>query len=114
MSDAPQLRTEVRDLLTALDQSFAPADPAMRDAGRHAFRLRFALARVEEQAQAAIMQSALYEFARFDIAMAILRLDIDRARTFLRGHAVSVNTVGRANRDRVEAAEPRPMESRAA
>ncbi|MEX0749804.1 MAG: hypothetical protein WD359_03270 [Dehalococcoidia bacterium] len=97
MSDAPQLRTEVRSLLLEFDRSFAPSDRRATDATRHAYRLRFALARVEEQAQAAVMQSPLYTPGRFDIALSILRLDIDRARNFFRSLApvaVAVQAVG--------------------
>jgi hypothetical protein len=90
MMDAPQLRNEVRSLLLEFDRSFAASDAHAR---RHAFRLRFALARVEEQAQAAVMENgretAFYTPERFDIALAILRAEIDRAYTFLRGTGVS-------------------------
>jgi hypothetical protein len=80
---SPTLRAQVRDLLLEFDQSIAPGAPHAVDAARHAFRLRFALARVEELEHAAIMQSPLYNAARLEVASAILRTDIDRARVFL-------------------------------
>jgi hypothetical protein len=99
-----QLRTEVRDLLLEFDQSFPPHDRHAADASRHAYRLRFALARVEELEHAAIMQSALYNAERLDVANAILRLDIDRARAFLRSTAMSAAHVT------LEVAEREPVE----
>ena len=83
MTETPQLRAEVRDILLAFDRGFMPGDPHAADVHRHAYRLRFALARYEELAHAGVMQSALYSEARLDVATSILRLDIDRARAFL-------------------------------
>jgi len=83
MTDTPQLRAEVRDILLAFDRGVTPGGPHAADVHRHAYRLRFALARYEELAHAGVMQSALYSAARLDVAASILRLDIDRARRFL-------------------------------
>jgi hypothetical protein len=83
MTESPQLRAEVRDILLAFDRGFTPGGPHAADVLRHAYRLRFALARYEEMAHAGVMQSALYTEARLDVAASILRLDIDRARAFL-------------------------------
>jgi len=84
--DAPQLRMEVRNLLLAFDRAFAPGDAYASDLKRHTFRLRFALARVDEQAHAAVMESPFYTPERFAIALAILRTDVDRARAFIESH----------------------------
>jgi hypothetical protein len=78
-----QLRAEVRDLLLDFDQSFPPGDQRAADASRHADRLRFALARLEELEHAAVLQSPLYNAGRLEVAIAILRVDIERARAFL-------------------------------
>lgn len=78
-----QLRASVRGLLLDLDQRFAAADNAVDVAARHVFRLRFALARCEEQAHAALMQLPLYTRARYDTALSILRTEIASARVFI-------------------------------
>ena len=78
-----QFRSIVRGLLLELDQSFTPGDAGAYDATRHAYRLRFALGRVDEMEHAAIMQSPTYSATRFEIATSILQFDIDRARTFI-------------------------------
>jgi hypothetical protein len=83
-STSTQLRTEVRDILLEFDRRFVPGSGYVADALRHAYRLRFALARYEEQAHAAVMQSTLYSEGRLRIAASILELDIARARNFLR------------------------------
>jgi hypothetical protein len=106
--DAPQLRTEVRNLLLAFDRSFAPSELRGADVKRHTFRLRFALARVEEQAQAAVMESALYTPSRYDVALSILRTDIERARAFLAANTTVAGTSA------VELREPGELAQRAA
>ena len=83
MTETPQLRAEVRDILLAFDRGFTPGGPHAADVLRHAYRLRFALARYEELAHAGVMQNALYSQARLEVATSILRLDIERARRFL-------------------------------
>lgn len=85
--DATQVGAEVRSLVLAFDRAFNPSSEHAADVARHCFRLRFALARLDEQSHAAVMQSAFYTQARFDAALAILRTDIDRARAFLAAHA---------------------------
>jgi hypothetical protein len=75
-----QLRQEVRGVLLDIARRSVPD---AREALRHASRLRFALARVEEQAHAAVMESALYTSARHDAAISVLRADIERARAFV-------------------------------
>jgi hypothetical protein len=107
----PALRTTVQNLLLELDKRFDPAEPSAYDVQRHAYRLRFAFARVEELAQAAVMQSPFYTPDRFDAAVAILNLDVDRARKFLRS-TTSAATAPVFEPDRV--AEQREAEKRAA
>jgi len=79
-----ELRTVVSGLLLELETGFPPDDAGAARAGKHATRLRFALDRVDELAHGAVMQSPIYRPERLEMATAILEIDIDRARDFIR------------------------------
>lgn len=84
-NNCDELRTTVRDLVLDLDQSISPGDLLARDAARHAYRLRFALDRVEALTHTVATQMPTVTAARLEVATEILRFDIDRTRSFLRG-----------------------------
>lgn len=95
-----ELRTLVSGLLLELETGFPPKDGGAARAGTHAMRLRFALARVEELAQGAVMQSPIYKPERLEMAAAILRHDIDRARDFLRASFPKMSSTRRLRAER--------------